>query len=115
MTDKAINKLTLIQDNINKLSINSPIKPQIICVSKTFTLDKLKPLIDHGHMHYGENKVQEATTKWKDLKQNNSNLKLHMVGKLQSNKAQKAVEIFDYIHSLDNAKKKKFIQLLIRY
>ena len=104
MTDKAINKLTLIQDNINKLSINSPIKPQIICVSKTFALDKLKPLIDHGHMHYGENKVQEATTKWKDLKQNNSNLKLHMVGKLQSNKAQKAVEIFDYIHSLDNAK-----------
>ena len=76
----------------------------IIAVSKTFSLDHIKPLIDHGHLHYGENKVQEATAKWSDQKKINENLKLHMIGKLQSNKAKDAVKLFDYIHSLDNQK-----------
>tara|TARA_Y100001958_G_C21219717_1_gene545110 strand:- start:526 stop:1176 length:651 start_codon:yes stop_codon:yes gene_type:complete len=79
-------------------------KINIIAVSKTFSLDHIKPLIDHGHDHFGENKVQEAINKWKETKNINQNLKLHMVGKLQSNKAKNAVEIFDYIHSLDNQK-----------
>ena len=104
MTDKSINKLTSIQENIKKLRTNNLSKPEIICVSKTFSLDRLKPLIDHGHFHFGENKVQEAEKKWKPIKEKNSNLKLHMVGKLQSNKAKKAVMLFDYIHSLDNFK-----------
>ena len=104
MSDQIINKLNLIQDNINKSSSSNKYKPEIICVSKTFGLDKFKPLIDHGHIHFGENKVQEALTKWSDIKNDNKNLKLHMVGKLQSNKVKKAITIFDYIHSLDNKK-----------
>ena len=79
-------------------------KAEIIAVSKTFPMEHIKPLIDHGHNHFGENKVQEAETKWKVLKQSMINLKLHMIGRLQSNKAKKAVEIFDYIHSLDSEK-----------
>ena len=62
------------------------------------------PLINHGHEHYGENKVQEADVKWRDIKKERKNLKLHLIGKLQSNKAKRAVEIFDYIHSLDSQK-----------
>ena len=104
MTDKSINKLTSIQENIKKLRTNNLSKPEIICVSKTFSIDHLKPLIDHGHVHFGENKVQEAEEKWSRIKRENSNLKLHMVGKLQSNKAKKAVQLFDFIHSLDNLK-----------
>ena len=77
---------------------------QIIAVSKTFPLEYIKPLFNHGHMHFGENKVQEAEKKWFQLKKNTDNLKLHMIGRLQSNKAKKAVEIFDYIHSLDSEK-----------
>ena len=76
----------------------------IVAISKTFNLDHIKPLIDYGHNHFGENKVQEAVAKWSKLKNNNKKLNLHMVGKLQSNKAKNAVEIFDYIHSLDNQK-----------
>ena len=90
-----------------KLKINSlkPIKPvNIIAVSKTFPIDYIKPLIDYGHTHFGENKVQEATTKWLEQKKSNQNLKLHMIGKLQSNKAKDAVKLFDYIHSVDNQK-----------
>ena len=83
----------------------NPIKPvNIIAVSKTFPLEKIQPLVDHGHLHFGENKVQEAKVKWLKLKQQKNDLKLHMVGKLQSNKAKDAVKIFDYIHSLDNQK-----------
>ncbi len=104
MTDKSVNKLTSIQENIKKLRTNNLSKPEIICVSKTFSIDHLKPLIDHGHVHFGENKVQEAEEKWSRIKRENSNLKLHMVGKLQSNKAKKAVQLFDFIHSLDNLK-----------
>lgn len=79
-------------------------EPEIIAVSKTFSMDKILPLIDHGHINFGENKVQEADEKWKEIKKNNSNLKLHMIGKLQSNKVKKALSIFDYIHSVDNFK-----------
>ncbi len=104
MTDESINKLTLIQDNIKKLGTNNLNKPEIICVSKTFSIDRLKPLINHGHFHFGENKVQEAEEKWSKIKKENLNLKLHMVGRLQSNKAKKAVQLFDFIHSLDNTK-----------
>ena len=76
----------------------------IIAVSKTFPLEHIEPLIKHGHEHFGENKVQEATSKWTNLKKQNQNLKLHMIGKLQSNKAKDAVKLFDYIHSVDNQK-----------
>ena len=90
-----------------KLKINS-LKPKkrvnIIAVSKTFTLDHVKPLIDYGHVHFGENKVQEALSKWSQEKIKNHNLMLHMIGKLQSNKAKDAVKLFDYIHSLDTQK-----------
>ena len=86
----------------------SSLKPEksvnIIAVSKTFTLDYIKPLIEYGHTHFGENKVQEAKAKWSDQKKINKNLKLHMIGKLQSNKAKDAVKLFDYIHSVDNQK-----------
>ena len=77
---------------------------EIIAVSKTFPLEHIKPLVDHGHIHFGENKVQEAEKKWKLIKESNNNLKLHMIGRLQSNKVKKAVELFDYVHSLDNEK-----------
>ncbi len=85
-------------------SLNSDKQVNIIAVSKTFPLDYIRPLIDHGHSHFGENKVQEALAKWSELKKINKNLKLHMVGKLQSNKAKDAVKLFDYIHSVDNQK-----------
>ena len=88
-----------------KISSSKPNKPvNIIAVSKTFTYSYIKPLIDYGHAHFGENKVQEALTKWSEEKKTNQNLKLHMIGKLQSNKAKDAVQLFDYIHSLDNQK-----------
>ena len=76
----------------------------IIAVSKTFPLDHVYPLINHGHQHFGENKVQEAISKWSKLKAENENIKLHMIGKLQSNKAKDAVKLFDYVHSLDSKK-----------
>ena len=91
-----------INSNIKRISHNRPVK--IIAVSKTFPIDHIKPLIDYGHVHFGENKVQEAKSKWSETKKKNINLKLHMVGKLQSNKAKDAVKLFDFIHSLDNQK-----------
>ena len=91
-----------INSNIKRISHNLPIN--IIAVSKTFPIDHIKPLIDYGHVHFGENKVQEAKSKWSEIKKKNINLKLHMVGKLQSNKAKDAVKLFDFIHSLDNQK-----------
>lgn len=88
-----------------KISSLEPVKPvNIIAVSKTFSLDYINPLINHGHQHFGENKVQEAIAKWSEVKKEKKNLKLHMIGKLQTNKAKDAVKIFDYIHSLDNQK-----------
>jgi len=94
-------------ENIKSLVNNSNVK--IIAVSKTFTYDHIKPLIDHGHLHFGENKVQEAQSKWQSLKKNYPNINLHMIGKLQSNKAKEAVNLFDYIHSLDNQKLANFL------
>ena len=86
--------------------------PIIIAVSKTFDLNHITPLIDHGHVHYGENKVQEALEKWTEIKKKRNNLKLHLIGKLQTNKAKFAVKLFDYIHSLDNEKLAKKISSL---
>jgi len=97
-----VERFNKIKSNIDKL--NLPKLINIVAVSKTFPLRHIQPLIDHGHKHFGENKVQEATAKWYEQKQTNQNLKLHMIGKLQSNKAKDAIKIFDYIHSLDNQK-----------
>ena len=101
-----LEKLALIKGKVNEVISQTQIKinPEIIVVSKTFPIDKILPIIKSGHLHFGENKVQEAEIKWTDIKSNYKDLKLHMIGKLQSNKAKKAIKIFDYIHSLDNAK-----------
>jgi len=103
---KNIEKLKFIKNKINEIIIEKQLKtkPQIIVVTKTFPIESILPFIKDGHVHYGENKIQEAEKKWGQIKQNNKNLCLHMVGKLQSNKAKKAVDLFDYIHSLDNEK-----------
>ena len=97
-----IQRFDKIKSNISKVNNENHVK--IVAVSKTFSLSHIMPLIEHGHDHYGENKVQEADIKWRDIKKERKNLKLHLIGKLQSNKAKKAVEIFDYIHSLDSQK-----------
>jgi pyridoxal phosphate enzyme (YggS family) len=96
-----------IKDYLNKLNINN--NPKIVAVSKTFKIDKILPLIEHGHIDYGENKVQEAVEKWTEIKKINSKVKLHMIGKLQTNKVKFAVQIFDYIHSVDSEKLAKKI------
>ena len=83
--------------------------PKVIAVSKTFDLERIIPLIEHGHLDYGENKVQEAIQKWSDIKLKKPDIKLHLIGKLQSNKVKDAVKIFDYIHSLDSTKLAKKI------
>ena len=97
-----IDRFEKIKLKISSLKPNKPVN--IIAVSKTFPLDYIKPLIDHGHIHFGENKVQEALSKWSQQKKDNNNIKLHMIGKLQNNKAKDAVKLFDYIHSVDNQK-----------
>jgi len=101
-----LEQLEFIKNKINEIINKKQLKtkPKIIVVTKTFSLEKILPLLEYGHVHYGENKVQEAEDKWGKTKKNYKNLQLHMVGKLQSNKAKKAVELFDYIHSLDNEK-----------
>ena len=96
-----IERFDKIKSNISNTGIKGT---KIVAVSKTFTLDHIMPLIQYGHDHFGENKVQEAEAKWSEIKKTKTNLKLHMIGKLQSNKAKKAIEVFDYIHSLDNQK-----------
>ncbi|WP_440933591.1 YggS family pyridoxal phosphate-dependent enzyme [Candidatus Pelagibacter sp.] len=96
-----------IKIHLDELKINKI--PKIIAVSKTFKIDKILPLIDHGHMDFGENKVQEAIEKWSEIKKNNSSIKLHMIGKLQTNKVKFAVKLFDYIHSVDSEKLAKKI------
>ena len=96
-----------IKNHLNKLNINN--NPKIVAVSKTFKMDKILPLIEHGHLDYGENKVQEAIEKWTEIKKINSKIKLHMIGKLQTNKVKFAVQIFDYIHSVDSEKLAKKI------
>ena len=102
----SLQKLNLVKNKVNEIIRQRQLKtnPKIIVVTKTFTLNKITPLIESGHIHFGENKIQEAENKWSEIRNQYSNLKLHMIGKLQSNKAKKAVKIFDYIHSLDNAK-----------
>ena len=101
-----LKKLSLASSKVNELVKQKQLKtkPKIIIITKKFSMDKIIPLIEDGHVDFGENKVQEAEDKWPLIKKNHANLKLHLVGKLQSNKAKKAVKLFDYIHSLDNAK-----------
>ena len=102
-----LNIKTQIKTKIIELKYNYT--PEIIAVSKTFSMDHIRPLIESGHIHFGENKVQEALEKWSEIKKNNKSLKLHMVGKLQTNKVKFALKIFDYIHSIDSLKLAKKI------
>ena len=109
---KTIENLNYIQNQINskilKLNINN-YKPKIIAISKTFKIDYIMPLIEHGHSDFGENKVQEAIDKWTEIKNKNKDIKLHMVGKLQTNKVKFVLPLFDFIHSLDSLKLAKKI------
>ena len=102
-----VNNLLSIQNElkikIKKLNFEN-YNPNIVAVSKTFTIKDILPLINHGHLHFGENKVQESISKWTDIKNDFKNIKLHMVGKLQTNKVKHVLPLFDYIHSLDNIK-----------
>ena len=98
------NQLKSSLGDLNKNKI-----PKIIAVSKTFKMDNILPLIEHGHLDFGENKVQEAIDKWAEIKGNKSNIQLHMIGKLQTNKVKFAVKLFDYIHSVDSEKLAKKI------
>ena len=98
-----IDLTTEVKKKINSIGKKN-YEPKIIAVSKTFSLESINPLIDYGHIHFGENKVQEATQKWLNLKGVNKSIKLHMLGKLQTNKVKQAVAIFDYIHSVDSIK-----------
>jgi pyridoxal phosphate enzyme (YggS family) len=106
-----VKNLLDIENNIklylDKLNLNN--SPKIIAVSKTFKIDKILPLIEHGHIDFGENKVQEAIEKWTEIKKKNSAIKIHMIGKLQTNKVKYAVKLFDYIHSVDSEKLAKKI------
>jgi len=104
--DSIIDRFTNIKSVIN----NSNVK--IVAVSKTFSYSTISPLIDYGHIHFGENKVQEAQAKWNDVKKTNPDINLHMIGKLQSNKAKDAITLFDYIHSLDN---QRLANILAKY
>ena len=99
--DHTVTNLLSIKEEINLKNQN---KVKIIAVSKTFSEEKILPLIKSGHKDFGENKVQEAVAKWTSLKEKNSDIKLHMIGKLQTNKVKEAVRIFDTIHSLDSIK-----------
>ncbi len=100
-----VERLMAIQSEIKELLIKNNLQNKdlnIIIICKTFSMDKILPLIDAGHVHFGENKVQEAESKWKEVKEKHPNIKLHMVGKLQTNKVKTALNIFNYIHSVDN-------------
>ena len=109
---KTVQNLISIQSSINSKLLELKIKnriPKIIAVSKTFKIDHILPLVEYGHLDYGENKVQEAVEKWTDIKIKNDRINLHLIGKLQTNKVKFALKIFDYIHSLDNEKLAKKI------
>ena len=99
-----LEKLNRVKNKVNEIINKKQLKtdPKIIVVTKTFPLNKIIPLLQNGHIHYAENKIQEAENKWIDTKNRYNDLQLHMIGKLQINKAKKAVKLFDYIHSLDN-------------
>ena len=110
--------MSLVVNNLNNIEkqIKSKVKdlniikfPEIIAVSKTFKLSQIMPIIEYGHCDFGENKVQEALEKWSIIKEKNKNIKLHLIGKLQTNKVKLAVQIFDYIHSVDNERLAKKI------
>ncbi len=98
---KSINNINLIKE---ELKLISPKIPSIIAVSKTFSVNDILPLVNHGHIHFGENKVQEAMDKWPNIKKEFNKIKLHLIGKLQTNKVKFVLPLFDYIHSLDNEK-----------
>jgi PLP dependent protein len=102
----SVQNLNVIKNNVKEIIDRKQLNtsPKVIAVSKTFEMEKIIHLVKYGHLHFGENKIQEAENKWIDVKKEYVNLKLHMIGKLQSNKAKKAVQLFDYIHSLDNVK-----------
>ena len=102
----SIEQLNLIKHKVNDIVNKKQLKinPKIIVVTKTFSLNKIIPLLENGHTHFGENKVQEAEDKWTETKNRFENLQLHMIGRLQTNKAKKAVQLFDYVHSLDSNK-----------
>ena len=99
-----LEKLSRVKNKVNEIISKKQLKtkPKIVVVTKTFPLNKILPLLENGHIHYGENKIQEAENKWIDTKNRYKDLQLHMVGKLQTNKAKKAVKLFNYIHSLDD-------------
>ena len=99
--------ISAIDKKLEEQKINSV--PKVIAVSKTFKLDKILPLIEYGHLDYGENKVQEAIDKWSEIKKKKQNIKLHLIGKLQTNKVKHAIKLFDYIHSVDSIKLAKKI------
>ena len=99
-----VNNLILINKELS--AINSDTK--IIAVSKTFPINHIQPAIDHGHIHFGENKVQEALEKWTETKEKNKSIKLHLIGKLQTNKVKFCLPLFDFIHSLDNINSVKY-------
>jgi len=101
-----IENLNLIKNKVNKIVSEKQLKtePKVIVVTKKFSIDKILPLVEKEHLHFGENKVQEAEDKWTNIKKKFPNIQLHMIGKLQSNKAKKAITLFDYIHSLDSPK-----------
>ena len=100
---KSIANLSFIKEQI-KTKFHSTDNLNIIAVSKTFPITEIEPLLKHGHLHFGENKIQEALDKWTNVKNKFENVKLHMIGKLQSNKAKFLIPLFDYLHSLDNIK-----------
>ena len=105
---KSIDNLNLIKEDL-KSKINNYQNIKVIAVSKTFPIEAIMPLIEYGHLEYGENKVQETTTKWADIKLVHPNLKLHLIGRLQTNKVKLALKLFDYIHSVDTKKLAKKI------
>tara|TARA_Y200000002_G_C22611595_1_gene634081 strand:- start:233 stop:892 length:660 start_codon:yes stop_codon:yes gene_type:complete len=108
---KIVQNLINIENEIksDQSNLNKTLLPNIIAVSKTFKIDKILPLIEHGHLNFGENKVQEACDKWTKIKEQRPELKLHMIGKLQTNKVKLAVKLFDFIHSVDSKKLAKKI------
>ena len=113
----SLEKLTLVKNKVNLIIHEKQLRiaPKIVIVTKTFPLNKITPLIESGHVHFGENKIQEAENKWSQVKNSNKDLQLHMIGKLQTNKAKNAVKLFDYIHSLDTEKLAKKLYQYQKY
>lgn len=107
--DHTVSNLLGIKEEINSKNLNNKKNVKIVAVTKTFEAKKFLHLLNFGHQDFGENKVQEAITKWTEIKQSHKDVKLHMIGKLQTNKVKQAVKIFDYIHSVDNVKLAKKI------